>query len=695
MDTRNSAPSLPAGTKLFGYEVVEKLGSGAFGIVYRATLLEIGGTVAIKEFLPAQLARRRPDGCVEPLPDQVDAFQWSREQFRKEARTLRALADPEPHPNIIKVELVFEANDTVYFSMRWEEGRPLDEVLTPAERWPEAKLRTLLLALLDGLRRVHEAQVLHRDIKPNNLLVRPDGSPVLIDFGAARRVVGDATQSRFIVQTPGFAPPEQAWGEYGPWTDIYSLAAALFYVLTGEQPVAFTEQRRFLAKDLAGIYSASFLCALDAALEPDHRRRPQSVAEWRRLFEPERDTLATVVMPRPQPAASTADTVAAPAPSREERLAASQAQAHPGAEPDRAATAPPAAARPPRGRGLAITIGALLATAAVAVGVWLWQPWVTETGPDIDQSTGDEPLRQPTAGAKAEPKTEPVVARTQAPAGDNAATTPVATPTATPPRPTSTPPASPTTTAPLPPAQQSVSASASEPPPPPKPETAAEPLRPEAPKAPPALPPASPSVRAAAASLDCARIKLTEVGERSFKMSGYVGGPATMSALRDALRRIPSIRVDIGGIEVLSPPVCATLHAMRAYKDPSAPIIRTSHANGRYAIGDVLSFSVQNHDRRSGRLHVFYVSAAGEVMAVPTSFRRLLYKGESVREEGFDVGGPVGADLLLAVWCRGGVELPQSLAEDSTSSDFLPRLRAAMDASGECNASSAVIHITR
>jgi len=91
MDTRNSAPALPPGTKLFGYEIVEKLGSGAFGIVYRATLLEIGGTVAIKEFLPAQLARRREDGHVEPLKDHVDAFQWSLMELIEPSRTLRAL----------------------------------------------------------------------------------------------------------------------------------------------------------------------------------------------------------------------------------------------------------------------------------------------------------------------------------------------------------------------------------------------------------------------------------------------------------------------------------------------------------------------------------------------------------------------------------------------------------------------------
>jgi serine/threonine protein kinase len=650
MDTRNSAPALPPGTKLFGYEIVEKLGSGAFGIVYRATLLEIGGTVAIKEFLPAQLARRREDGHVEPLKDHVDAFQWSLEQFRKEARTLRALADPEPHPNIIKVELVFEANDTVYFSMRWEEGKPLDAILTPELRWSEERLRTLLLALLDGLGRVHDAHVLHRDIKPNNLLLRPDGSPVLIDFGAARRDVAGAAQSRFIVQTPGFAPPEQAWGEYGPFTDIYALAASMFFVLLGDKPVAFGERRRWLTRELAGVYSQTFLTALDRALEPDHHQRPQSVAEWRRLFEASA-TDATVILRPGEPGTTPPPPAAADA-----TVASGQSIT---------ATAAPAGATPPapRRRGLIAVLGglALVLVLAIAAGLWLWLPRGPAPPADDDASRAaadEQPAVVATAPAQQTLPAEPAAAEREPPS------TPIASPPAsqpTTPEPTPQPPDTPATPAPAP-----------------------------------ALPSAKDSIAAAIRTLDCARIRLTETGAREFAMAGYVGSRDTLIALRDALRQIPSIRVDLATLEVLSPPVCATLSTIRPFGAEHAPSISTNHADGRYRIGDPFAVDVRNRDEGSGRLHLFFVSAADEVMAFPDSFAKLLYRGEAARETGFDVGGPAGADLILAVWCHGGVELPGRLAETAGTDVFLPRLRAALtapEAAGACSTSSRVIHV--
>jgi serine/threonine protein kinase len=679
MDTRNSAPALPPGTKLFGYEIVEKLGSGAFGIVYRATLLEIGGTVAIKEFLPAQLARRREDGHVEPLKDQVDAFQWSLEQFRKEARTLRALADPEPHPNIIKVELVFEANDTVYFSMRWEEGKPLEAILTPEQRWPEERLRTLLLALLDGLERVHDAHVLHRDIKPNNLLVRPDGSPVLIDFGAARREVAGAPQSRFIVQTPGFAPPEQAWGEYGPFTDIYALAASMFYVLLGDKPVAFGERRRWLTRELAGVYSQTFLSALDRALDPDHHQRPQNVAEWRRLFEAAA-TDATVVLRRGEP--GTSPPSAAPAPGGEAT-----------ASPTRIDSGAPVAAtsrHAPRRGGIIAVLGGLALALAAAAGIWLWQPWLS--APPVADGTAVTAAADKPAGVAAAPpaQTAPTLpaGADGAPPGAPAAV--AATPAAPPPTPqdavaSGTPAAAPADAAPTAPATAPATTAASA-------GTTATPV----PAAPPALPPAKDSVAAAIRTLDCARIRLTETGEREFALAGYVGSRETLLGLRDALRRIPSIRVDIGALEILSPPVCATLQSMRRFGAEHAPSITTNHADGRYRIGDPFAVDVENRDAGSGRLHLFFVSAANEVMAFPESFAKLLYRGEKTRESGFDVGGPAGADLILAVWCRGGVELPPRLAETAGTEVFLPRLRAALDApaaAGACSAASKVIQV--
>jgi hypothetical protein len=207
------------------------------------------------------------------------------------------------------------------------------------------------------------------------------------------------------------------------------------------------------------------------------------------------------------------------------------------------------------------------------------------------------------------------------------------------------------------------------------------------------LPPAADSIRAAIATLDCARVDLEEVGPRSFELHGHVATRTTLADLRAALRRIPSIRVDIGGIEVLSAPVCATLAALEPYLDARAPQIRPNHPDGRYVIGDPFGVEARNRDRSSGRLHLFFVSAADEVMAFPNSFRRLLYKDGIAREAGFDIGGPVGADLILAVWCRGGTELPESLATEATTASFLPELQNVLDETGNCSVSYAVIQV--
>jgi len=154
----------------------------------------------------------------------------------------------------------------------------LEAVLEREPRWDEERLRKLLDALLTGLEHVHDADVA-RDIKPSNILIRPDGTPVLIDFGSARRVSGDQDRSKYVQLTPAFAPPEQQYGQYGKWTDIYSLAATLFYALTGRKPDPAAAARPRLADELQGQYTDGFLRGIDAALEPNYRERPQSVAE--------------------------------------------------------------------------------------------------------------------------------------------------------------------------------------------------------------------------------------------------------------------------------------------------------------------------------------------------------------------------------------------------------------------------------
>ena len=315
--TSQQAP-LPDGSDVGGYDITRTLGFGTFGIVYRAEGHVLKDPVAIKEFFPRDIADRVATEQVTPKQDHAEEFAWALERFVSEAKTLRELAEPQPHPNIIQVRHVIQKNGTSYFVMKWEDGEALEAVLEREPRWDEERLRKLLDALLAGLEHVHDADVLHRDIKPSNILIRPDGTPVLIDFGSARRVSGDQDRSKYVQLTLAFAPPEQQYGQYGKWTDIYSLAATLFYALTGRKPDPAAAARPRLADELQGQYTDGFLRGIDAALEPNYRKRPQSVAEWRsslglgpdrsttdphetRHGTPISDSEATIVMPKPGP----------------------------------------------------------------------------------------------------------------------------------------------------------------------------------------------------------------------------------------------------------------------------------------------------------------------------------------------------------------------------------------------------------
>jgi len=258
--------------------------------------------VAIKEFLPSELSVRRDDSTVEPVSEhESETFRWGLDRFLSEARTLARFQ----HPNIVGVHSVFEANNTAYMVMEYEQGRSLGAVLRDPDNCREEKLRELLIPLLDGLEKVHEAGFVHRDIKPNNLFVRDDGSPVVLDFGSARQALGVETRTLTSLVTPGYAPFEQYnanrdGDKQGPWTDIYALGATLYRAVTGKGPVdALTRAGAILKghKDVlvpasvAGKdrYSASFLRAIDRALAFQPEARPQTIAEWRVMFDEDSD----------------------------------------------------------------------------------------------------------------------------------------------------------------------------------------------------------------------------------------------------------------------------------------------------------------------------------------------------------------------------------------------------------------------
>ena len=286
--------ALPEGTRLEEYRIEGVLGAGGFGITYRATDAHLHKVVAIKEYLPTEFATRAQDSTVVPHSgaDAAD-YAWGLTRFLDEARTLARF----DHPNLNKVHRFFEANGTAYLVLEHVEGRTLSEVLRQQRTLPAAEVERLLADVLGGLAAVHAAGYVHRDLKPGNLMLRPDGSAVVLDFGAARQAVGQRSKMLTSILTPGYAPIEQydtKAEDVGAWSDLYALGMVAYRCISGvadgELPDAVTRARnqRKGVGDLAPAatvgkrgYDAKLLEAIDWAIEVHEEERPQSVEAWR------------------------------------------------------------------------------------------------------------------------------------------------------------------------------------------------------------------------------------------------------------------------------------------------------------------------------------------------------------------------------------------------------------------------------
>jgi serine/threonine protein kinase len=284
--TLDNVQALPAGSRLGDYRLDAVIGHGGFGITYRAFDTQLAKTVAIKEFLPVEFAVRQGGRVVPRASRFADDFAWGRERFLEEARALARFR----HPNIVPVLRYFEANGTAYTVMEFEDGPSLAELLRdPGQLLPAAEVLTLRDGLLTGLAAVHAQGFLHRDIKPSNIIIRRDGVPILIDFGAARQAIGGRTLTS--VMTPQYAPIEQQAldGKQGPWSDIYSAAAVLHHAVTGAPPPQAlarfgTDPYRPLATVATDRFDPAFLKSIDRALSLPPEQRPQSIDEWSALF---------------------------------------------------------------------------------------------------------------------------------------------------------------------------------------------------------------------------------------------------------------------------------------------------------------------------------------------------------------------------------------------------------------------------
>ena len=282
---------LPIGTRLAEFEVTGMIGEGGFGTVYLAMDLALQRTVAIKEYMPSALASRGADKSVLVRSQRhQDTFDIGLKSFINEARLLAQF----DHPALIKVHRFWEENRTGYMAMRYYEGQTLKSLVkkTP-DIITEAWLKSMLKPVLDALDALYKVQILHRDVSPDNIMIQTTGEAVLLDFGAARQIIGDATQALTVILKPGYAPIEQyaddASLKQGAWTDIYALSAVIYYCIVKKPPT--TSVARMIKDPIIPLhtqapagYSQQFLAAIDRGLRVKADERPQSIAEFRQLL---------------------------------------------------------------------------------------------------------------------------------------------------------------------------------------------------------------------------------------------------------------------------------------------------------------------------------------------------------------------------------------------------------------------------
>ncbi|MBL8310066.1 MAG: serine/threonine protein kinase [Burkholderiales bacterium] len=235
--SQHNLNQLPTGTELGDFRITGVIGEGGFGIVYLALETTLDRAVAVKEYLPAAIAGRTGNLSVQVRSQaNNDAFASGLKNFLREARLLARFS----HPAVVEVHRVWEQNGTAYMAMRYYAGKTLREWRQANREFDEGRIREILEPILDALTSLHEQNVIHRDVSPDNILMRDSGAPVLLDLGAARQVIGGMTQALTTVLKPGYAPIEQyvddGTMDQGPWTDVYGVGAVLYYLLVGAPP---------------------------------------------------------------------------------------------------------------------------------------------------------------------------------------------------------------------------------------------------------------------------------------------------------------------------------------------------------------------------------------------------------------------------------------------------------------------------
>ena len=278
--------SLPDGHVINEYVIDKLVGVGGFGLTYLATDQNLNLPVAIKEYFPTDIATRGVAGdndtSIRPSGDaNRETFEWGLTRFLDEARTLATFR----HPNIVRVMRFFQANATAYMVMEFVQGAALTDWMQTRRPLPQTTIEKIALPLIEGLGIIHRTSYLHRDVKPGNIYIREDDSPVLLDFGSARSTSGGRDLTAIV--SPGYAPVEQysESSTQGPWTDLYAIGGVMYWMVTGKKPVDATARLKNdpqpRAADIGdpAFYTREFLSAIDWALMPDEQQRPQSSGE--------------------------------------------------------------------------------------------------------------------------------------------------------------------------------------------------------------------------------------------------------------------------------------------------------------------------------------------------------------------------------------------------------------------------------
>lgn len=292
MSTKRNA-ALPEGLEAGGYRIVRRIASGGFSIVYLAHDTD-GQPVAVKEYLPGSLVTRSVGELVPKVSaENLSTYRNGLKCFFEEGRALSKVI----HPNVVRVLNFFRAHETVYMVMAYEGGRSLQEVIVHhrnrlrSDVLAERHIRRIFTQVTNGLREVHANRLLHLDLKPANIYLKRDGTPMLLDFGAARQALAQNAPKLFPMYTPGFAAPElyRKNQQLGPWTDIYGLGASMYACMLGSpaQPAdqrGVSDQVEAGIRTVSGHYSQELLDLVRWCMKIDPLERPQSVFSVQRAL---------------------------------------------------------------------------------------------------------------------------------------------------------------------------------------------------------------------------------------------------------------------------------------------------------------------------------------------------------------------------------------------------------------------------